>query len=416
MLECWKEISDLNLFPLLQYSDTPLLQGNLKGYPIMNYELSKEHKDIQKAAREFARGEFTDVAREFDLNETFPEKIVKKAKKLGLVGLFVPYEYGGPGFGYLEQAMVLEEFWKIDPGIGQQLSSVSFGAEEFLLFGTEEQKKKWLTPLFEGDAIMGFAITEPDAGSDTAAASTTAVKDGDDYIINGSKVMIGNGTRGTFMLVFCLTNPEEKKKTARHSIIIVETDREGYKADPMHGKMGLRASDTASVYFNNVRVPRENLLGTEGGGFIQLMKFFDHSRAYVASQGVGLAQGALDLAIKHVKGRKQFGRPIGAFQATQFKIAEMATKVETARNTVYKSAWLLDQGKPDTKVTAMAKLYACHVAVEVVDEALQLHGGYGYFDDYDIERFYRAAKVLEIYEGTKEIEKIVIGREIIGKL
>jgi alkylation response protein AidB-like acyl-CoA dehydrogenase len=382
----------------------------------MNYELSKEHKDIQKAAREFARGEFTDVAREFDLNETFPEKIVKKAKELGLVGLFVPYEYGGPGFGYLEQAMVLEEFWKIDPGIGQQLSSVSFGAEEFLLFGTEEQKKKWLTPLFEGDAIMGFAITEPDAGSDTAAASTTAVKDGDDYIINGSKVMIGNGTRGTFMLVFCLTNPEEKKKTARHSIIIVETDREGYKADPMHGKMGLRASDTASVYFNNVRVPRENLLGTEGGGFIQLMKFFDHSRAYVASQGVGLAQGALDLAIKHVKGRKQFGRPIGAFQATQFKIAEMATKVETARNTVYKSAWLLDQGKPDTKVTAMAKLYACHVAVEVVDEALQLHGGYGYFDDYDIERFYRAAKVLEIYEGTKEIEKIVIGREIIGKL
>ena len=382
----------------------------------MNYDLSKEHKDIQKAAREFARGEFTDVAREFDLNETYPEKIVEKAKELGLVGLFVPYEYGGPGFGYLEQAMVLEEFWKVDPGIGQQLSSVSFGAEEFLLFGTEEQKKKWLTPLFEGDGIMGFAITEPDAGSDTASASTTAVKDGDDYIINGSKVMIGNGTRGTFMLVFCLTNPEEQKKTARHSIIIVETDREGYKADPMHGKMGLRASDTSSVYFNNVRVPRENLLGTEGNGFIQLMKFFDHSRAYVAGHGVGLAQGALDMAIKHVKGRKQFGQPIGAFQATQFKIAEMATKVETARNTVYKSAWLLDQGKPDTKVTAMAKLYACHVAVEVVDEALQLHGGYGYFDDYDIERFYRAAKVLEIYEGTKEVEKIVIGREMIGKL
>ena len=382
----------------------------------MNYELSKEHKDIQKAAREFARGEFTDVAREFDLNETYPEKIVNKAKELGLVGLFVPYEYGGPGFGFLEQAMVLEEFWKVDPGIGQQLSSVTFGAEEFLLFGTEEQKKKWLTPLFEGDAIMGFAITEPDAGSDTAAATTTAVKDGDDYIINGSKVMIGNGTRGTFMLVFCLTNPEKQKKTARHSIIIVETDREGYKADPMHGKMGLRASDTSSVYFNNVRVPRENLLGTEGNGFIQLMKFFDHSRAYVAGHGVGLAQGALDMAIKHVKGRKQFGQPIGAFQATQFKIAEMATKVETARNTVYKSAWLLDQGKPDTRVTAMAKLYACHVAVEVVDEALQLHGGYGYFDDYDIERFYRAAKVLEIYEGTKEVEKIVIGREMLGRL
>jgi len=382
----------------------------------MNFELTKAHKDIQKAAREFARGEFTDVAREYDIHQTFPEKIVRKAKELDLIGLFIPEAYGGPGFGYLEQAMVLEEFWKIDPGIGQELSSITFGAEELLLFGTEAQKKKWLPPLFSGDAIMGFAITEPDAGSDTAAATTTAVLEGDEYVINGSKVMIGNGTVGTFQLVYCLTNPEVERKTSRHSIIIVETDRDGYKADPMHGKMGLRASDTAAVYFNNVRVPRENLVGSQGDGFIQLMKFFDHSRAYVAGHGVGLAQGALDLALKHVKGRKQFGRPIGAFQATQFKIAEMATKVETARNTVYKSAWLLDQGKPDTTLTAMAKLYACHVAVEVVDEALQLHGGYGYFDDYDIERFYRAAKVLEIYEGTKEVEKIVISRELLGRL
>lgn len=382
----------------------------------MNFDLSKEHKDIQKAAREFALGEFRDVAREYDLNETFPEKIIKKARELDLIGLFIPEEYGGPGFGFLEWAMVLEEFWKVDPGIAQQLCSITFGAEELLLFGSEEQKKKWLPPLFSGDAIMGFAITEPDAGSDTAAAATTAVLEGDEYVINGSKVMIGNGTVGTFMLVYCLTNPDVQSKTARHSIIIVETDRKGYKADPMHGKMGLRASDTAAVYFNNVRVPKENLVGVEGNGFIQLMKFFDHSRAYVAAHGVGLARGALDLAIKHVKGRKQFGRPIGAFQATQFKIAEMATKIEIARNTVYKSAWLLDNGKADTTLTAMAKLYACHVAVEVVDEALQLHGGYGYFDDYDIERFYRAAKVLEIYEGTKEVEKIVIAREIIGKL
>jgi alkylation response protein AidB-like acyl-CoA dehydrogenase len=382
----------------------------------MNFDLTKEQKDIQKAAREFALGEFRDVAREYDLNETFPEKIIKKARELDLIGLFIPEEYGGPGFGFLEWAMVLEEFWKVDPGIAQELCSITFGAEELILFGTEDQKKKWLPPLFSGDAIMGFAITEPDAGSDTAAAATTAVLEGNEYVINGSKVMIGNGTVGTFILVYCLTNPEVERKTARHSIIIVETDREGYKADPMHGKMGLRASDTAALYFNNVRVPKENLVGAEGNGFIQLMKFFDHSRAYVAAHGVGLAQGALDMAVKHVKGRKQFGRPIGAFQATQFKIAEMATKIEIARNTVYKSAWLLDNGKADTTLTAMAKLYACHVAVEVVDEALQLHGGYGYFDDYDIERFYRAAKVLEIYEGTKEVEKIVIAREIIGKL
>jgi alkylation response protein AidB-like acyl-CoA dehydrogenase len=304
----------------------------------------------------------------------------------------------------------------VDPGIAQELCSVSFGAEELLLFGTEEQKKKYLPPIFNADGILGFAITEPDAGSDTAAATTAAVKDGDDYVINGSKVMIGNGTVGTHMMVYCLTDPDAQSKTGRHSIILVETDRDGYKADPMHGKMGLRASDTAAIYFNNCRVPRENLIGAEGNGFIQLMKFFDHSRAYVAAHGVGLAQGALDMAVKYVKGRQQFGRPIGAFQSTQFKIAEMATKVETARNMTYKSAWLLDQGKPDTKLTAMAKMYACHVAVEVVDEALQLHGGYGYFNDYDIERFYRAAKVLEIYEGTKEVEKIIISREILGKL
>ena len=382
----------------------------------MDFTLSKEHKDIQKAAREFAVGEFAHVAREFDLNETFPQKILDKARKLDLVGLFIPEAYGGPGLGFLEHALVLEEFWKIDPGIGQQLCSVSFGAEELLLFGTEEQKIKYLTPIFTGKAIMGFAITEPDAGSDTAAVATTAVRDGDDYVINGSKVMIGNGTVGTFMLVFCLTNPEEKSKTARHSVIIVETDREGYKADKMDGKMGLRCSDTAAVFFNNVRVPKKNLLGTEGQGFIQLMHFFDRSRAYVAAHGVGLAQGALDQAVKHVRGRKQFGRPLGAFQATQFKIAEMATKIEAARSMVYKSAWLLDKGMADTKLTAMAKLYACNVAVNVVDEALQLHGGYGYFNDYDIERFYRAAKVLEIYEGTKEVEKIIISREILGKL
>ena len=382
----------------------------------MDFTLSKEHLDIQKAAREFARGEFTDVARDFDLNETFPAKIIDKARKLDLIGLFIPEEYGGPGLGYLEHALVLEEFWKIDPGIGQQLCSLTFGAEELLLFSTEEQKKKYLPPLFSGDGIMGFAITEPEAGSDTAAVATTAVKDGDDYIINGSKVMIGNGTVGTFLLVFCLTNPDEKSRTARHSIIIVETDRDGYKADEMEGKMGLRCSDTASVYFNDVRVSQKNLVGREGNGFIQLMHFFDRSRAYVAAHGVGLAQGAMDQAVKHVKGRKQFGRPLGAFQATQFKIAEMAVKIETARNMVYKSAWLLDNGQADTKLTAIAKLYACHVAVEVVDESLQMHGGYGYFNDYDIERFYRAAKVLEIYEGTKEVEKMIIAREILGKL
>jgi len=381
----------------------------------MDFLLTKEQKYIQKAAREFALGEMAPVGREFDLNETYPEDIVKKARELDLIGLFIPEKFGGPGLGFLEQALVLEEFWKVDPGISQQLCSLTFGAEEFILFGTDEQGKKFLEPIFTGNAVMGFAITEPDAGSDTLSASTTAVKEGNEWVINGSKVMIGNGTRGTFMLVYCMTDPDAESRSKRHSILIVETDRKGYKAEPMHGKMGLRASDTAAIYLSNVRVPEENLLGTRGNGFHQLMAFFDRSRAYVSAHGVGLAQGAMDMAVKHVRERKQFGKPIGSFQGVQFKIADMAVKIELARNLMYKTAWLLDNGTPDTHVTAMAKMYASRIAVEVVDEALQLHGGYGYFDDYDIERFYRAAKVLEIYEGAKEIEKMIIGRTIIGR-
>jgi len=381
----------------------------------MDFLLTREQKYIQKAAREFALGEIAPVGREFDLNETYPEAIVKKARKLDLIGLFIPEKFGGPGLGYLEQAMVMEELWKVDPGISQQLCSLTFGAEEFLLFGTQEQGKKFLEPIFTGNAVMGFAITEPDAGSDTLAAATTAVKEGNEWVLNGSKVMIGNGTKGTFMLIYCLTDPDAQSRSKRHSIIVVETDRQGYKADPMHGKMGLRASDTAAIYLNNVRVPEENLIGTRGNGFHQLMAFFDRSRAYVAAHGVGLAQGALDMAVKHVRERKQFGKPIGSFQGVQFKIADMAVKIELARNIMYKAAWLLDNGTPDTHVTAMAKMYSARIAVEVVDEALQLHGGYGYFDDYDIERFYRAAKVLEIYEGAKEIEKMIIGRTIVGR-
>lgn len=380
----------------------------------MDFLLSKEQKYIQKAAREFAVGEFTSVGREFDLNETYPEEIVKKARGLDLIGLFIPEKFGGPGLGFLEQAIVMEEFWKVDPGISQQLCSLTFGAEEFLLFGTDEQGKKYLEPIFTGDAVMGFAITEPDAGSDTLSASTLAVKEGSEWVLNGSKVMIGNGTKGTFMLVFALTDPDAPR-SKRHSIFIVETDREGYKAEPMHGKMGLRCSDTAAIYFNNCRIPEENLLGERGNGFHQLMAFFDRSRAYVSAHGVGLAQGALNMAVKHIRDRKQFGRPIGSFQGVQFKIADMAVKIELARSIMYKAAWLLDNGTPDTHITAMSKLYASRIAVEVVDEALQLHGGYGYFDDYDIERFYRAAKVLEIYEGAKEIEKMIIGRTIIGR-
>ncbi|MCJ7705296.1 MAG: acyl-CoA dehydrogenase, partial [Desulfobacterales bacterium] len=214
--------------------------------------------------------------------------------------------------------------------------------------------------------------------------------------------------------VYCLTHPEETSRSRRHSILLVETDRPGYKADRIHRKMGIRASDTANLYFNNVRVPKENLVGVEGNGFSQLMKFFDHSRSYVAAHGVGLAQGAMEQAINYVKKRKQFGKTIASFQVTQFKIAEMATLIETARSLVHKTCWNLDRGNVDSQLSAMAKWWACNVAVRVVDEALQLHGGYGYLEDYPIERFYRAAKILELYEGTKEIDKMMIGRKILG--
>ena len=382
----------------------------------MDFGLSSEQRDIRQAAREFALGELKDIAGDCDRNETFPVELIRKAGELGFLGVFIHEAYGGAGLGFLEHAIILEELWRVDPGLGQQLCSVSFGAEEFLLFGTENQKQTFLPPVAEGKSIMGFAITEPDAGSDTLSATTAAVLEGGEYRINGNKVMIGNGSEGDFILVFCLTDPEEKRRSQRHSIIIVETDRPGYEADPLHGKMGLRASNTANIFLSDVRVPKDNLLGERGKGFAQLMAFFDRSRAYVAAHGVGLSQGAMDLAIAHIRNREQFGRKLGSFQSTQFKIAEMATKVELARTIAHKACTLLDQGKGDTDITAMAKMFSARTAVEVVDEALQLHGGYGYFNEQDIERFYRAAKVLEIYEGAKEVEKMIIGRNTIGKL
>jgi alkylation response protein AidB-like acyl-CoA dehydrogenase len=380
----------------------------------MDFELTNRQKQIRLAAREFAEGELAGIGQECEVKEEFPRELIKKAAQLGFIGVFIKKEYGGLGLGFLDHAIILEEFWRVDPGLGQVLCSTTFGAEELQIFGSEGQKKKYLPPLVKGEWIMGFSITEPEAGSDTASATTRAESVGEEYVINGNKVMITNGTLANFLLVYCLTHPDTPSKSKRHSILLVETNREGYKADKIHRKMGIRASDTANIYFNNVRVPKENLVGMEGNGFPQLMKFFDHSRSYVAAHGVGLAQGALEQAINYVKKRKQFGQTIGSFQVTQFKIAEMATLIETARSIVHKACWNLDRRNADTQLSAMAKWWACNVAIRVVDEALQLHGGYGYLDDYPIERFYRAAKILEIYEGTKEIDKMAIGRRILG--
>jgi len=380
----------------------------------MDFELSNRQKQIRLAAREFAEGELVPIGKECEAKGEFPRDLIKKAAQLGLIGVHIKKEYGGLGLGLMEHGIILEEFWRADPGLAQVLSQPVFGSDVLLLYGSEEQKKKYLPPLVKGDWVMGFSITEPEAGSDAASATTTAVRTGEEYVINGNKVMISNGTEAKFVLVFCLTRPEESSKSKRHSILLVETDRPGYKADKIHGKMGLHAADTANIYFNNVKVPKENLVGVEGNGFFQLMSFLDHSRAIIGAHAIGLAQGAMEQAFNYVKKRKQFGRTIASFQITQFKAAEMATLVETARSLTYKALWYLDRGIPNTQLSAMAKWWACNVAVRVVDEALQLHGGYGYLDDYPIERFYRAAKLLELYEGTKEIQKLLIGRRILG--
>lgn len=382
----------------------------------MDFELTNRQKQICRAAREFAEGEFPGIAREYDRREEFPRDLWKKACELGFIGVFIKKEYGGLGLGFLEFAMVMEEFWRVDPGCGNILLT-AFGSELIQLYGTEEQKKKYLPPLTRGEAIMGTAITEPDAGSDILSILTSARKDGNDYVITGSKQFITNGSIASHIVVFCLTHTEAESRLKRFGTVVVETDRPGFGAVKLTGKLGIRASDTAEIRLSDVRVPKENLIGgKEGEGFPQIMQLFNINRVIAASQGVGVAQGALEKAIKHVKERKQFGQPIGAFQAVQFKIAEMATWVEAARALTYKAGWMIDHGKVDPKLISIAKYLAGEIGVKVANEALQLHGGYGYIADYDIERFYRDAKIVEIYEGTKEIEKNTIARELLGRL
>ncbi len=382
---------------------------------MMNFDLTDEQKDIIKAAREFAEGEFPDLAQECDRKEEFPKDLWKKGCKLGFVGVFIPETYGGQGLGFLEHCLISEEFWRVDPGIGFSILSTTFGSEMILLFGTEEQKKRWLPPLTQGKAITGAAITEPDAGSDVSSVSTAAILSGNEYVISGNKMFTTNGTQAHFLQVLCMTEPHAKSRHGRFSVITVETDRKGFEANKLKNKLGIRASDTAEISFNEVRVPKENLIGTAGKGFQQFMVFFDYTRLHICAQAVGLAQGAMEQTIKHVRERKQFGKPLASFQATQFKIAEMATRIEAGRNLYQKAAWLADHGRVESHLISMAKWFTGETAVRVADEAVQLHGGYGFIGDYNIERFYRDSKIVEIYEGTKEIEKMVIARALLGK-
>ncbi len=375
--------------------------------------LTAEQLDIKNAAREFAEKEIPKYSKECDEKEEFPWKLWKDACKLGFVGVFIDEELGGQGLGYLENALIWEEFHRVDAGCGFAALGTTIGSETLMIHGTEEQKSQFLAPLPKGKAIMAIMITEPHAGSDVAGIRTVARKEGDYWVINGTKTFSTNGSIADYAIVLCRTE-DHGERHKRFSTFLVDLSSDGVSRKKLTGKLGMRASDTAEVHFDDVHVPDENLMGERGRGFYHIMDFFNRSRTWVAAQAVGAAQGALELAISYAKERVAFGKTISHFQAIQFKIADMATKIESARSLTYRAAAAIDRGAISPELSAMAKWYAAKVAVEVVDEALQIHGGYGYFSDYEISRFYRDVKALEIYEGTKEIEKWLIGRRMLG--
>jgi len=383
----------------------------------LDFRLSNEQEAIQTAARDFAKGEFDkEIALEHERAHTFPLEIWKKACELGFMGIHFPEKYGGQDYGILENALVVEEFCRQDSGIGIALSLADFSTELILRFGRDEQKEKYLIPITKGKAISSGGFTEPDHGSDITLMNTTAIKEGDEYIINGVKTFITNGTIGDFVIVLCQTDQQAKPTYRGQSVIIVEKGVPGYTTADIGEKMGIRMTSTAELSFNNVRVPVSNLVGQENRGFYHVLEFFDESRIEIAAQALGIAQGAFDRGLAYCKERTQFNKKLAEFQVTQHKLADMAAKIETARLIVYKSAWNFDQGNIDPKLTSIAKMYAGQVAVEVADEAIQLLGGYGYMLDYEVERFYRDARITQIYEGTREIQKNTIARAILGRL
>lgn len=383
----------------------------------MDFELTQEQKDIQKAAREFIQGEYDkEKILEWEQTHSFPHEVWKKACKLGFIGIHFPEAYGGQGYGIMENILVVEEFCRKDSGVGIAVTLADFSSEVILRFGTEEQKKKYLIPVARGEMISGGAYTEPNHGSDITLMATTAVKQGDSFLINGTKTFITNGLLANFFIVLCQTDPQAKPPYRGQCTILVEKGTKGLEATEIMPKMGIRMTSTAELSFSDVRVPLTHLIGEENRGFYQVLEFFDESRIEIAAQGVGIAQGAFDRALEYAKQREQFGKKIVDFQVTQHKLADMATKIEVARLLTYKAAWNYDQGRIDPKLTSMAKMFAGKVAVEVADEAIQIFGGYGYITEYEVERFYRDAKITEIYEGTREIQKNTIASALIGKM
>jgi len=378
----------------------------------MKLELNDIQKMIKKNVREFAEKDIAPVAAELDQKEEYPTKILEKMAKLGFLGVIIPQEYGGAGLDTISYAIIVEEISRKCASTGV-ITSVhnSLVAHPIMKYGTEEQKKKYLPILAKGEKIGAFAATEPSAGSDLGAMKTTAILKGDKYIINGDKTFITSGSEAGIIIIFAVTDKSAGSKGL--SAFIVENTMKGYKVGSIFEKLGINASKTSELIFEDMEVPKENLLGKEGEGFKIALATLDGGRIGIAAQAVGIAQAALDESIEYSKQREQFGRPIAKFQAIQWMIADIATRIEAARYLVYNAAYVKDKGERFSKEAAMAKLFASETAMETVIKAVQIHGGYGYTKEYTVERLFRDAKITEIYEGTSEVQRMVIAGDLL---
>lgn len=378
----------------------------------MNFQLTREQELVKQMVREFAQNEVKPIAAEIDVTERFPMENVKKMAKLGMMGIPFNKEYGGAGGDTLSYILTVEELSKVCATTGVIVSAhTSLCASLIDQFGTPAQKEKYLTPLAKGEKLGAFGLTEPGAGTDAAGQQTTAVLEGDNYILNGSKIFITNGGVADTFIIFAMT--DKSQGTRGISAFIVEKNFPGFSIGKLEDKMGIRASSTTELIMENCVVPKENLIGREGKGFGIAMKTLDGGRIGIAAQALGIAEGALEEAVAYMKERKQFGRSLSAFQGLQWMVAEMDTKIEAARFLVYKAACLKEEGKPYSIDAARAKLFAADVAMEVTTKAVQLFGGYGYTKEYPVERMMRDAKITEIYEGTSEVQKMVIAGSIL---
>ena len=380
----------------------------------MDFDLTREQEMIRREVRKFAQSEIAPIAAELDEKETFSSELTNKMGEIGLFGMFVSEEYEGQDLDYLSYIIAVEEIARVD---GSQAATIaagnSLGIGPIFYFGTEEQKRKYLPKLCSGEGLWGFGLTEPTAGSDAGGSKTTAVADGNQWVLNGSKIFITNAScelsMGVTVQAVTGTRPDGKPE---YSCFLVEHGTPGFKAVTMHKKMMWRASDTAGLYFDDVRIPKDNILGVKGDGFRQMLATLDGGRLSIAAMGLGGSQGAYEAALAYAKKRIQFGQPISKFQAVAFKLADSAVEIECARNLLYKACWLKDRNRPFEKEAAMAKLYCSEVMGRVANHAVQIHGGYGLMKEYNVERFYRDQKLLDIGEGTSEVQRIVISRYI----